>query len=54
MGKVTTIRVQNSTKLRLGKYGTTNDTYDDVLNRLMDLVEAYDYKSPQKPKEGHS
>lgn len=38
--KKTTMWVKESTKKRLGTFGTTNDTYDEVLTMLMDKFEG--------------
>ncbi len=35
--KSTTIVVSDETKKRLGECGTTNETYEDVIIRLIDL-----------------
>lgn len=35
----TTIRVKNSTKDRLGTFGTTNDSFDDTINKVLDELE---------------
>lgn len=39
MSDITTIRVHEDTRDRLKRYGWMDETYDDLLNRLMD---AYD------------
>ena len=36
---ITTVSMKPETKERLGKFGTVNDTFDDVLNKLMDEVD---------------
>jgi hypothetical protein len=36
--KITTIRVLESTKHELGEYGKKNETYDDIIKRLVKEV----------------
>ena len=36
MTEATTIRVTQKTKQRLNNFGIKGDSYDDILNRLMD------------------
>jgi len=38
MGK-TTISIQKKTRERLKEYGVKGDTYDDILNKLMEEVD---------------
>ena len=39
MGDITSLKVRKATRDRLGKLGNKTETYDDVLNRLMDFYE---------------
>ncbi len=39
MKTITTISVDITTKKRLEKYGKYKDSYDTVLNRIMDVIE---------------
>lgn len=36
MGEMTSIKVKKTTRDRLADFGKKSETYDDVLNRLMD------------------
>jgi hypothetical protein len=36
--KITTIRVLDSTKYELGEYGKKNETYDEIIKRLLRVV----------------
>ena len=36
----TTIPIRISTRKRLKNFGTMNDNYDSVINRLLDMVEG--------------
>jgi predicted transcriptional regulator len=38
MAETTTVRVSDETKERLDKAGNKGDTYDDIINRLLDLL----------------
>jgi len=38
MEETTTIRIKFSTKTKLDKIGNKNDSYDDVINRLIKKV----------------
>lgn len=40
MAKETTIRVKTQTKDRLDEHGKKGDTYDDIVNKLLDTVES--------------
>lgn len=40
MSETTTIRLTTDTKKRLEKYGTLGDTFDSVLNVLMDYYDS--------------
>jgi hypothetical protein len=39
LGHITSLKVRKATRDRLGKLGNKTETYDDVLNRLMDFYE---------------
>jgi len=39
LGDITSLKVRKATRDRLGKLGNKTETYDDVLNRLMDFYE---------------
>lgn len=41
MDEITSLRVHESTKLKLGKVGTANDDYEDVILRLIDFWNRY-------------
>jgi hypothetical protein len=36
LGDITSLKVKKTTRDRLGKLGNKTETYDDLLNRLMD------------------
>lgn len=36
MSDITTIRVEKATRDRLGKYGYKSESFNDILNKLMD------------------
>jgi hypothetical protein len=36
--KITTIRVLESTKYQLGEYGKKNETYDEIIQRIVKEV----------------
>ena len=38
--EITTIQLKTGTRKRLNKHGSKEDTYDSVLNKLMDLAEG--------------
>jgi hypothetical protein len=38
----TSIRVRKSTKIRLGKFGTLGQSFDDVVTELIDHIEKCD------------
>ena len=38
--KITTLRLRKSIKDRLGKFGNSNETFQDILIKLMDLAEG--------------
>lgn len=42
---LTTIALHKSTKERLSKYGETSQSFDILLNRFMDRMPVYVYKS---------
>lgn len=37
---ITTLNVRESTKARIDQYGRYKETYDALLNRLLDIVEV--------------
>jgi hypothetical protein len=37
LGDITSLKVRKATRDRLGKLGNKTETYDDVLNRLIDF-----------------
>jgi hypothetical protein len=39
LGDITSLKVRKKTRDRLGKLGNKTETYDDLLNRLMDFYE---------------
>jgi len=39
LGDITSLKVRKATRDRLGKLGNKTETYDDLLNRLMDFYE---------------
>jgi hypothetical protein len=39
LGDITSLKIRKATRDRLGKLGNKTETYDDVLNRLMDFYE---------------
>jgi hypothetical protein len=40
MNKITTIRIKVKTKKRLDEFGKKSETYDDIINRLLDLAKS--------------
>jgi len=40
MGEYTTISIKKKTKDRLIKYGRMNESFDELLNRLLDIVNS--------------
>ena len=38
--EITTIRLKKSVRKRLDKFGEKGDTYENILNKLMDLAEG--------------
>ena len=40
----TTIRINNTTRDRLVELGKKNESYDTIINRLIDSYEKYDKK----------
>ena len=38
---MTTIKITDETKIKLKKIGIMGETYDDVINRLIDFYEAH-------------
>jgi len=47
MRKITTVKVRDKTKKELAKIGTKEETYDDIIRRLIDF-----YKQNNKPVKG--
>lgn len=41
MGSITTVKVQKKTRDRLAKFGNKSETFDDVINRLLDFFEEH-------------
>jgi len=39
LGNITSLKVKKTTRDRLGKLGNKTETYDDLLNRIMDFYE---------------
>ena len=39
MGNVTTVKIMKRTRDRLAKIGSKSETYDDVINRLIEFFE---------------
>jgi hypothetical protein len=37
---MSTIQVQNKTKQRLAKHGTFSSTYDSIINKILDHMDA--------------
>ena len=48
MGDITSLKVRKATRDRLGKLGNKTETYDDLLNRLMDSFEERRERSASK------
>lgn len=48
---ITTIPLRKATRDRLKQLGTKGDTYDRILNRLMDQVAAHPSKTRKVPPE---
>jgi len=48
MGDITTVKVRKATRDRLARLGNKTETFDDVINRLMQFYE----KNQQTRKEG--
>ena len=46
------ISIRLSTRQRLKAFGKMNDTYDSVINKLLDMAEAQAGASPSQSKEG--
>lgn len=40
--EITTVRIRRITHERLGQIGYKNQTYDDVINSLIDLKQKYE------------
>ena len=49
--EITTIQLKTGTRKRLNKHGSKEDTYDSVLNKLMDLAEGIKKKVRWKSKK---
>jgi len=49
MGKITTVKVQKKTRDRLAKFGSKLETFDGIINHLMDSYE----KSQRNLKMDH-
>jgi len=43
MEEIKTVRLKESTHQRLGRAGYMNQTYDDVINELLDIKEKYEF-----------
>jgi hypothetical protein len=41
MDEITTISIRKTTKMRLNEHGKKNESYDTVLNQLIDRVEEH-------------
>jgi hypothetical protein len=41
MGNITTVKVQKKTRDRLTRLGNKSETYDDIINRLMNFYEKH-------------
>jgi hypothetical protein len=39
MGDITTVKVRKATRDRLAKLGSKTETFDDIINRLLDFFE---------------
>ena len=48
MGHITSLKVRKATRDRLGKLGNKTETYDDILNRLIDFYEERVERSASK------
>jgi hypothetical protein len=48
LGDITSLKVRKATRDRLGKLGNKTETYDDLLNRLMD---SYEKNTKQRNKD---
>ena len=46
MGDITSLKVRKATRDRLGKLGNKTETYDDVVNRLIDFYLSSGAKRP--------
>lgn len=47
MGEITSLKVKKATRDRLAKIGAKAETFDDIINRLIDSCE----KSPKARKQ---
>ncbi|MFQ6136990.1 MAG: hypothetical protein ACE5PM_07405 [Candidatus Hydrothermarchaeales archaeon] len=47
MGELTTIPVHKETRDKLKNFGAKGDTYDDILRRLMEIVEYEEFMESQ-------
>jgi hypothetical protein len=47
LGEITSIKVKKMTRDHLAQVGTKSETYDDIINRLLD---RYEKKSTAKPR----
>jgi hypothetical protein len=43
MSDITTIPIKKITRDRLKKYGNKGDTYNDIINNLLDYIEYNDF-----------
>jgi len=50
-GKLVTIAIRPSTRQRLKAFGKMNDTYDSVINKLLDMAEGQAGPSQSKGDE---
>ena len=48
MGDITSLKVRKATRDRLAKIGNKAETFDDIINRLMNFYE----KNRRRSKEG--
>jgi hypothetical protein len=46
LGDITSLKIRKATRDRLGKLGNKTETYDDVLNRLIDFYLSSGAKKP--------
>lgn len=50
MGRVTTVKLMKKTRERLAEIGSKKETYDDVINRL---IEFFEKNSSHLAREDH-